>query len=109
MIRLHCSRASSGAMTLIKGLREEGINALRIKRRNSRYPYNNRNHWIINWGDTNVPSTPSRIFNSNEAVANASSKTQTLSLIANPVPFTTDRSEERRVGKECRSRGSLES
>ena len=92
-IRLHCNRASKAAMVLVKGLRVEGLDALRIKRINSRYNYP-EGHTVINWGSTSIPEDcQSTVLNSNEAVSNASNKTRTLELIGSPVPFTTDKEE----------------
>ena len=91
-IRLHCNRASKSAMVLIKGLREAGVNAKRIKRRDSRYSYP-PNHTVLNWGCTSVPDTTATVINSNESVRNSSDKVETLRSITNPVPWTTERTE----------------
>ena len=90
-LRFYCNRGSKGLMTLVKGLRSAGLDAQRIKRRNSRYTYPSSD-LLINWGATSLPAIRhTNVLNKPEAVANASDKRKTLALIASPVPWTEDR------------------
>ncbi len=89
-VRLYCPRGSKGAMVLVRGLRERGLNILRIKRRGSRYR-GNSSHQIINWGASSGPDYLFEALNKPSAVRKASDKLLTFESNSDiSVPFTTD-------------------
>lgn len=96
-IRLYCNRASNSAINLIRGLREEGVNALRIKRVGSSYSWF-LSHTIINWGESELPARASRctVLNPPEACSKSSDKVSSFEHMESAgvptVPFTVSRS-----------------
>jgi len=90
MLFFYCDRASASLMTLIRGLREEGINAKRIKRRNSRY-HKRSGHTVVNWGCSS--SLHSVDLNKPDCTKRASDKVQTFENIGTMVPHTLSREE----------------
>lgn len=91
-LRFYCDRASTSCMALVKGLRSNNVNALRIKRRGSTYTYPH-NDLIVNWGCTSVPSRAINVLNKREGVRAASKKIETFNTLGREgvpcVPFTT--------------------
>ena len=93
-LRLYCNRASNSALDLVRSLRDEGVNALRIKRVGSTYQWF-PSHTIINWGEAELPARASRctVLNSPEGCRNSSDKIRSFEVMDAAgvpiVPFTT--------------------
>jgi len=94
--RFYCDRGSSSLMRLIKDLRANNVDALRIKKRGSAYTYPS-SHLVVNWGCTSIPPVANNVLNSALGVSTASQKIKTFEALAEAgvpaLPFTTRREE----------------